>query len=76
MAKSTKSDRKTIDKVFILLGAAMVVVLLVVGSLAWYANNFAKSSVKTELTAQQVFFPAKGSPAITALPAADQVEMN
>jgi len=71
-----KSDRKTIDKIFVLLGAAMAVVLLVVGGLAWHAYDFAKSSVSTELSAQQIFFPPKGSPAIAALPAADQTAMN
>jgi len=71
-----KSDRKTIDKVFILLGTAMAAVLLVVGALAWHAYDFAKSSVQTELSAQKVYFPPKGSPAIAALPAADQTQMN
>jgi hypothetical protein len=71
-----KSDRKTIDKVFVMLGAAMALVLLVVGGLAWHAYDFAKSSVQTELSAQKIYFPPKGSPAIAALPAADQTEMN
>ena len=71
-----KSDRKTIDKVFVLLGLSMTVVLVVVGALAWHAYSFAKSSVQTELSAQQIYFPPAGSPAITALPAADQAEMN
>jgi len=59
-----KSDRKTIDKVFVLLGIVMVVVLLVVGALAWKASNFAQDSVRTELAAQKIYFPAKGSPAL------------
>ncbi|MFA5003824.1 MAG: hypothetical protein WC498_00930 [Candidatus Saccharimonadales bacterium] len=59
-----KSDRKTIDKVFILLGLATTVVLLVVGSLSWYAYRFATNSVRTELSAQKVYFPPKGSPAL------------
>ncbi len=71
-----KTERKAIDKVFILLGAAMTAVLLVVGSLAWYGYHFAASSVKTELSDQKVYFPPKGSAAITALPQADQKEMN
>jgi hypothetical protein len=71
-----KSDRKTIDKVFVLLGVAMAVVLLVVGGLAWHAYYFATSSVQTELSAQQIYFPPKGSPAIAALPTADQTAMN
>jgi hypothetical protein len=71
-----KSDRKIIDKVFVLLGVVMTAVLLVIGALAWHAYDFAKSSVTSELTAQKVYFPPSGSPAITALPAADQTEMN
>ncbi len=71
-----KSERKAIDKVFILLGAAMVGVLVVVGGLAWYGYHFASDTVTAELSDQKIFFPAKDSPAIAALPAADQVEMN
>lgn len=71
-----KSDRKTIDKVFVLLGLVMVVVLVVVGGLAWKASSFAKSSVKSQLSAQQIFFPPVGSPAISELPVSDQTQMN
>jgi hypothetical protein len=71
-----KSDRKVIDKVFILLGLVMAVVLIAVGALSWRAYSFATSTVSNELTSQQIYFPPKGSPAIVALPAADQVEMN
>lgn len=59
-----KSDRKTIDKVFILLGVVATAVLLVVGGLAWWGYDFATSSVKKELSAQKIYFPAKGSPAL------------
>lgn len=59
-----KSDRKTIDKVFILLGVAATAILLVIGGLAWYAADFAKTNVRTELAAQKVSFPPKGSPAL------------
>ena len=59
-----KSDRKTIDKIFILLGAAVTAVLLVAGGLAWYGYKFATNSVRTELSAQKVYFLAKGSPAL------------
>ena len=71
-----KSDRKTIDKVFVLLGVAMTAVLLVIGGLAWHAYDFADNSVTTELSAQKIFFPPTGSPAIAALPAVDQTRMN
>jgi multidrug resistance efflux pump len=71
-----KSDRKTIDKIFVLLGLVTVLVLVAVGGLAWKASSFAKSSVENQMKAQDIFFPPKSSPAITELPTADQVQMN
>lgn len=59
-----KQQRQIIDKVFILLGTAVAVVLLVVGALAWKAADFAKDNVRTELAAQKIYFPPKGSPAL------------
>ncbi len=73
---TAKIERKAIDKVFILLGTAMTAFLLVVGGLAWYGYHFATNSVKDELSQQKIFFPPKDSPAITALPEADQQEVN
>lgn len=67
-----KAERKAIDKVFILLGTAATAVLLVVGGLAWYGYHFATTMVKNELSQQKVYFPAQNSPALAALPAADQ----
>jgi len=72
----SKIERRAVDTVFILLGTAMTAVLLVVGGLALYGYHFATTSVRTELAQQKVFFPPKGSPAIAALPVADQVEVN
>ena len=71
-----KTDRKTIDKVFVLLGIAAVLVLLAIGGIAWKASSFAKSSVVNQLSAQKIYFPPAGSPAITELPQADQIQMN
>jgi hypothetical protein len=71
-----KSQRKTIDKVFILLGVVTTVVLIVVGCLALWGYNFATKSVHDELSAQKIYFPPKDSPALAALPAADQALMN
>lgn len=59
-----KPERKAIDKVFILLGIAAMVMLVVAGSLAWYGYKFATDSVRTELAAQKVYFPPKGSPGL------------
>jgi hypothetical protein len=66
MARTTKSDRKTIDKVFVLLGTAATVLLLVIGCLAWYGYNFATTMVRDELSAQKIFFPPAGSPGLPA----------
>lgn len=71
-----KTERKAIDKVFILLGTASSVALLVIGILAWYGYTFATNMVTTELSAQKIYFPPKGSPALAALPAADKAEMD
>lgn len=70
-----KTERKAIDKVFILLGTAMVAVLVIVGGLSWYGYRFASDSVRTELTEQKIFFPPKGSAALTALPDTDRTAM-
>ena len=59
-----KADRKTVDAVFVLLGLALTAMLIVVSGLAWYASDFAYSSVRSELSAQKIYFPAKGSPAL------------
>ncbi len=71
-----KSDRKAVDKVFILLGLAATIILLIASCFAWYGYKFATSQVQTELSEQKVFFPQKGNAAITSLPEADQKEVN
>jgi hypothetical protein len=76
MAKNiVRTERKAIDKVFILLGIAATVVLVVIGSLAWHGYRFATESVTNELTRQKIFFPAAGSTAISSLPEADRVQV-
>lgn len=73
---AAKAERKAIDKVFILLGLAATLTLLVVGALTWYGYTFASDMVKTNLSEQRIYFPPSGSPALTSLPAADQEQMN
>lgn len=73
MAK--KDERKIIDKVLVFLGVATMATLVSVGGVAWWASAFIGGQVTTELTAQKIYFPAQGSGAITALPAADQQAM-
>jgi hypothetical protein len=58
MAKNT--ERRAIDKVFVLLGVLVTVVLLVAGGLSWYGYRFATTQVHNELSAQKIYFPPKG----------------
>jgi hypothetical protein len=47
-----------------------------VAGFAFWGGNFATSQVRDQLTAQQIYFPAAGSPALKALPAADAAAMS
>jgi hypothetical protein len=58
------TERKAIDKVFISLGVIATVVLLGASALSWFGYNFATTQVRTELGAQKVYFPPKGSPGL------------
>jgi hypothetical protein len=64
MAVSKTEQRNIIDKVLILLGVATTLVLLVAGGIAWKGYMFATNQVRTELSAQNIFFPPAGSPAL------------
>lgn len=57
------AERKAIDKVFVLLGVMATVALLGASALGWFGYHFATTQVRTELSEQKVYFPAKGSPA-------------
>ncbi|HSX28876.1 MAG TPA: hypothetical protein VLF60_05505 [Candidatus Saccharimonadales bacterium] len=61
MAKST--ERRAIDKVFILLGVMATIALLGASALGWIGYHFATTNVRNELGAQKVYFPPKGSAA-------------
>lgn len=49
--------RHTIDIVLVAAGVVVTVVLAVAGVLLQWGSNFASDHVRTELTAQQIFFP-------------------
>ncbi len=72
---SKKTERKAIDKVFILLGSVTTIFLLLIGSFAFYGYSFATGMVKDQLSAQQIYFPAKDSAAFKALGADDQQQV-
>jgi hypothetical protein len=55
--------RKTFDRLLSSLGITLTVLLIVAGSLLTWAHNFVQNEVHTQLSQQQIFFPAKGSPA-------------
>lgn len=59
-----KTQRKTIDKVFVMLGVVTTTVLLVAGSVMWWGHVFITDQVTTELKSQKINFPPEGSPAL------------
>lgn len=67
MAKSkTKAQTQVTKEVFMYLSALAAALLIAIGGLALWAHNFIGTMVQTELSAQKVYFPEKGSPAFSA----------
>lgn len=60
--------RRTFDLLMTLGGLVIAVVLFVGCGLLFWAHSFADSNVTSQLAQQQIYFPAKGSPALTANP--------
>ena len=56
--------RRTFDLLIGMAGLFIAAILVVSGSLLFWAHNFVEHEVHTQLATQQIFFPAKGSPAI------------
>jgi hypothetical protein len=56
--------RKTFDVLVSATGLFLALVLVVSGALLTWANHFVGDQVKTQLSAQKIFFPPKGSKAI------------
>ena len=59
-------QRKALDRLISWVGLSLAAILVVAGSLLTWAHNFVTDEVHTQLSAQQIFFPAKDSPAIAA----------
>jgi len=57
--------RRTFDALASVTGGVLVVILLVAGALLTWAHSYVHDQVHTQLAAQQIFFPAKGSEAIS-----------
>ncbi len=59
-------QRRSLDRLVSWLGLTLAAVLIVSGGLLTWAHNFVTDQVKTQLSQQQIYFPAKGSAAIAA----------
>ncbi len=57
--------RKTFDALMTTGGLVLAAVLIVAGVLGLWAHNFIDNQVKSQLSQQQIFFPAAGSAAIS-----------
>ncbi|MDT4948432.1 MAG: hypothetical protein QOJ37_1027 [Pseudonocardiales bacterium] len=55
--------RSSLDRIVSWVGLSLAAVLVVAGSLLTWAHSFVSNEVKTQLSAQQIYFPPKGSPA-------------
>lgn len=64
MVKKTK-QQKPVQQVFLILTSALAVLLLVLSGLVYWGGKFATDMVHDELSAQNIYFPEKGSPALS-----------
>lgn len=60
--------RKTLDALLTAGGVIVAAILLVAGVLGLWAHEFVDHNVHSQLAQQQIMFPAKGSPGLTADP--------
>jgi hypothetical protein len=59
----------------LVLQVGLIGILAFVSGFAFWASNFATSTVHDQLAAQQIYFPTAGSAALTALPRTDDTAM-
>lgn len=57
------------------LQVGLIGILAFVSGFAFWASSFATTTVHDQLAAQQIYFPAAGSAALTSLPKVDNVAM-
>ncbi len=62
--EKSKAQKQVIKRMFMYLSAIAAVLLFAVGGLAVWANSFTGGMVRSELAAQKIYFPEKGSPAL------------
>ncbi len=61
--RQSKQDQ-TVTKLCRSLAVLATVALLAIGGLAWWGYNYTTGMVRTELAAQKIYFPVKGSPSL------------
>ncbi len=59
-------QRKSFDRLVSAIGLLLAVIMIVAGGLLSWAHNFVHHEVRTQLAAQKIYFPDKGSAAIAA----------
>ena len=67
--------RRTFDLLASGAGLLIAIVLILAAALMTGAYTFVNNQVTTQLSEQKIFFAAAGSPALKALPPADQAAM-
>lgn len=60
-----RSQDRSIDQVFGILATVAAIALLAIGGLAWWAYSFTTEMVRSELSAQKIYFPEKGGAAFS-----------
>ena len=68
--------RRTFDALVSAAGLVLAAVLLIGGGLLLWGHSFVTNEVHSQLAAQKIVFPAKGSPELKALPASDAAAMS
>jgi hypothetical protein len=66
----------TMRRRVIVLQVGLIGILVFCAGFLFWGNSFIHSQISTELTAQQIYFPAADNKAIASLPAADAAAMS
>lgn len=64
MAVTKKEESRIAARIYARISVVAAVVLLLASGVLWGIGSFATSEVKRELSAQKIYFPPKGSPAL------------
>lgn len=60
----TVAQKQTLTRIYIHLLTIAAIGLMVVGVLTLWAHNFTSDMVRSELSAQKIYFPERGSPSL------------